>query len=101
MNWKLKKIFTSVRVLIVLAFVIFALVAINPAFKTEGLAIRSVELNSSVQIAGIASPDPAASPRSREVVLSLNNEPVNTMEDFYRITDGLLANQSVTIRTNK
>ena len=73
MNPKLKKLVTNFRVLLVLFVLILAIVAINPSFNSKGVAIRSVDFNSSASTAGIYNPSPGVSPRSREVVLSMNN----------------------------
>ena len=101
MNWKLKKIFTNVRVIIALLFLLFAIIAINPAINSDGVAIRTVELNSSSSIAGIRSPEAGTAPRSRELIFSLNDKPVHNLEDFYHAETSLKVNQTVTIRTNK
>ena len=71
---KLKKIFTRLRVIIALVAVILAVVAIYPNPWVDGVAIRSIELNSSASLAGIESPKPTASPMTKENILSTTIE---------------------------
>jgi len=101
MNYKLKKTITNVRVIIAVLFLIFAIVAINPAISTKGVAIRSVEFNSSANIAGIKSPEPGVSLRSREVILSLDNNPINSLEEYYVFLEDLELDTTIAVRTNK
>ncbi len=98
---KFKKIFTNIRVIIVLVFLALTLVAIHPDPWAKGLAIRSVLKNSSASIAGMQSPTPSITPMSRERVLLINNEPVNTLEEYYTFVNNLGLNRTFTIKTNK
>lgn len=98
---KFKKIFTNVRVIIVLIFIILSLIALHPNPWAKGLAIRSVAKNSSASIAGIQNPNPGTPPMSRERVLMINNIPVNTLEDYYNFVKTLEPNRTFTIKTNK
>lgn len=97
----MKKIFKNVRFWILVIFLILAIAAINPAPNAEGVAIRNVVRNSSASDAGIQSPSPGTPPRSREVILSINNIPVNDVAKFYEIEKSLPAEQTITIKTNK
>ena len=54
MSTKIKLIFTNVRVIVFLIFVLLAIVAIHPSFGVEGVAIRNVLSNSSASDAGIS-----------------------------------------------
>ncbi|MFH1316158.1 MAG: hypothetical protein ABII01_01445 [Candidatus Woesearchaeota archaeon] len=100
MNYKIKKIFTNVRVLIALIAIILAVIAIHPLPNIEGVAIRNIEPNSSANIAGIANPAPNAPPTSRERVLSINNKPVKSLSEYYDQVSELKLNQSYVIRTS-
>ncbi|MBA3064035.1 hypothetical protein FP803_01215, partial [Candidatus Woesearchaeota archaeon] len=97
----LKKIFTNLRVIIVLAVILFAVIAINPHPFNKGVAIRNVIMNSSANLAGIESPKPTASPMSKEIIISINNKPINNVLDYYSFEAGLKANRTVRIKTNK
>jgi len=96
-----KQIFTNARIILALIFIALALVSIHPNPWSKGIAIRSVTLNSSAAIGGIESPKPTASPMSRERIISINNQDINTLEDFYEIESNLKANRTINIKTNK
>ena len=101
MKYKLKAIFTNVRVLILVAFLVMAIVSINPHPFVKGVAIRSVLTNSSASLAGIPQPKPTGTPMSKERIVAINNKPVDTMEDYYDFVNNLKVNQSIEIKTNK
>ncbi len=101
MNTKTKKIFTNVRVIILLAFLVLAVVAINPRPGIEGIEIRNIITNSSAAEAGIPQPRPGTRPASRERILEINNRPIKNVEDYYNYADILKPNTSVQIKTNK
>lgn len=98
---KIKKALKNARIIIFLVFVILAIVAINPSPWVEGAAIRSVGKNSSASIAGIENPKPSMPPRSREVILAMNNRPITNIEEYYNFTSSLEPNRTVQIKTNK
>jgi len=98
---QLKKIFTNLRVIILLAVILFAVIAINPHPFNKGVAIRNVIMNSSASLAGIESPKPTASPMSKEIIISINNEPINNVNNYYSFESGLKANRTIRIKTNK
>lgn len=101
MKRKFKKIFTNWRVIIALIFVVFALYSIYPNPWAEGVAIRSVAVNSSAAIAGIESPKPTSQPMSKEVILSMNNVKISNIADYHEFIADLKPNRTVTIRTNR
>ena len=98
---KVKKIFTNLRVIIFLAVILFAVVAINPQPFNKGVTIRNVMINSSASLAGIESPKPTASPMSKERIISINNQPINNVLDYYSFQSSLKPNRTVRIKTNK
>jgi len=101
MNYKLKKIITNVRVIILLVFIIFAIIAMNPRPGADGVAIRSVITNSAAAEAGIQQPSPTTSPVSRERILAINNRQINDVSSYYDYVNSLKPNQSVQIKTNR
>jgi preprotein translocase subunit SecD len=101
MREKLKKIFTNWRVLMLLFFLLASLIAISPRPWQEGLAMRSIEFNSSAYLAGMQPPKPADQPVARERILTVNNLPVFTLEDYEKATGGLPINATVYVKTNK
>jgi len=98
---KAKKIFTNLRVIIVLIAVLLAIVAIHPNPFAKGVAVRSVAINSSAAVSGIESPKPTASPMSRERIVSVNNKEVLSLEDYFDIESELKANRTVHVKTNR
>ena len=98
---KTKKIFTNFKVIIALVAVLLAVFAIHPNPTAEGVAIRSINANSSASIAGIESPKPTATPMSRERVIAINNRPIENIEDYYEFEESLKANRTVHVRTNE
>ncbi len=100
MNYKIKKLITNWRIILLAIFIVLSLIAIQPTLS-KGVAIRNVISNSSASIAGIPQPKPNVQPVARERILSVNNKPVNTIEDFYKYTSGIPPNKSLQIKTTK
>tara|TARA_Y100000310_G_scaffold47186_1_gene43797 strand:- start:22646 stop:24241 length:1596 start_codon:yes stop_codon:yes gene_type:complete len=101
MNYKVKKIITNVRVIILLTFLVLAIVAINPRPGVDGVVIRNLVANSSAYESGIQQPVPTARPVDRERILAINNKPIEDIEDYYSYVNTLPPNKSVQIKTNK
>ena len=101
MNVKIKKIFTNVRFIILLVFLVLAVAAINPRPGIEGVVIMNIITNSSAAEAGIQQPPPTAKPVSRERILEIDNRPVDDVVDYYNYANTLMPNQSVQLKTNK
>lgn len=97
---KAKKLFTNTRVIILLVFLVLSIVAIHPRF-IEGVAIRSVGINSSAQIAGITNPKANIAPTSREVITTVGTTPIKTIEDYAKATSNLTADTTLVVETNK
>ena len=98
---KIKKIFKSWRIIILLVVILMSIVAINPNFWREGVAIRSVMKNSSAELAGFTSAKPIDPPMNREIILSVNGQKIKTLKDYYEIEKTFVQNISVQIKTNK
>jgi preprotein translocase subunit SecD len=101
MNAKLKEMLKSVRIILLLIFLVLSVVAIHPSPDAEGAVIRSVARNSSASLAGIESPKPASTPMSKEVILSVNNEPVLSSADYDRLVEAIAPNRTVQVKTSK
>jgi preprotein translocase subunit SecD len=94
---KLSKLF-SVRVIIMFLFIFISLLAIKPTFNTEGVAIRSVDTNSSAAFAGISVPL-NAQPTNYERILEINGNKITSLEDY---SSSIETDESkLTITTNK
>lgn len=100
MNHKIKKLATNWKIILLLVIILLSLVALHPSFN-KGAAIRSVALNSSASVAGIAQPKPNIQPVSRERIIAINNIPVNNAEDYYRQVSSLGPNRTITLKTSR
>jgi len=98
---KIKKVLINFRVIILLIFLVLALVAIRPNPFAKGVAIRSVIKDSVAHSAGIPTPKPTTPPMSREVIVSINNRPIQNQNDYNNFILTLEPNRTVQIRTNK
>ena len=101
MNKKFKKIFTNVRVLIVVVALALALIAISPNPFVEGVAMRGVETNSSASLAGMQNPAANARPMALERILSVNNQEIDSVKQYYDIENSIKPNMTVYITTTK
>lgn len=100
MNYKIKKLLTNWRVILLIIFLIISVVAIQPTFS-KGVAIRSVLTNSSASLADIPQPKPNIQPVARERILSINNQPINSVEDYYKYVSALGPNRTIQLKTSK
>jgi len=98
---KAKKLVRNIRIIIAIIAVLLALVAIHPNPWADGVAIRSVTVDSAASQAGIESPLPTSTPMSKERITSMNNIPINDVGDYYEFVDDLKPNRTVHIRTNR
>jgi len=99
MMGKIKSIITNWRVILVAALIIASLIAIQPKPFNSGVAIRSVIKGSPAYLSGFEA-KPGA-PMSKEVILSINNEPVKDTEAFYNFESRLEPNRTIQIKTTK
>jgi preprotein translocase subunit SecD len=97
----LKKALLNIRVIILIACILFMVFALMPEPWNKGVVIKSVAKNSSAALAGITNPNPTATPLSKEVITSINNKPINNVDDYYAFTKGLRLNQTIQVKTNK
>ena len=98
---KISEIFKSVRVIILLVFILLAIIAIHPSPDSDGIAIRGIIKNSAAEYAGMKAPKPTASPMSKEILLSIDNMPMNSINDYEAYIKKFRINDSVSVRTNR
>ncbi len=98
---KVKRLLKNTRVIILLVFLLFALVAIHPKLDADGVAIRSVVKDSAAFAGGIESPEPTTTPTSREVIQAIDNKPIHSEADYYKSLEGLQINDTVLVRTDR
>ncbi len=99
--YKLKKIITNIRIIILLAALVMAVFAISPNPWAEGVAIRSIEKNSSAAQAGIIPSSPQSTLMGKERITAMNNKPISNVADYYEFEKNLEKNKAVTIKTTK
>ncbi len=99
-----KKLFTNTRVIILVLFLILSVWAIHPALNSDGVAIRTVTKDTAATLAtpsAIIGPDAGSSPMSREVIKSINNKPIKTVEDYYAFLKPIEPNRTLLIKTSE
>ncbi len=100
MNHKIKNLVTNWRVILLTIVIIVSLVAIHPTLS-KGVAIRSVITNSSASVAGISQPKPNIMPVARERIISINNAPINNVDEYNKYVSALAPNRSIQVKTTK
>ncbi|MCP3684903.1 MAG: MMPL family transporter [bacterium] len=98
---KAKKIFTNVKMLILLVCLLMVIVALSPNPWVEGVSIRSVTKDSAAYDAGMKGPTDNMAPRSKERITAMNDVPIKDEIDYYNFVRSLGPNESVKIKTNK
>lgn len=99
---KLKEIFTNWRVILLIVFLVFALIAIRPQlFGNEGVTIRSVLTNSSAANAGMSNPSAKLTPLAKEKIVALDGKKISSTLDYYNYLETVKPNRTLTIETNK
>ncbi len=97
-----KKLFTNWKVVLLLVFLVFSVITIQPQiFGNEGAMIKSVATNSSAADEGISNPSSRLSPLAKEKVLSLDGKKVTSAADYYNIQSNLDPDKIIRIQTNK
>ena len=96
----------SLRVYILLFFLISSLIVINPDLsilfgQKEGVTITNIAKGSPALFIGLQNPKERTLPRNLEVIQELNNQPIKTKTDYYNIIDVLSYNDTIKIKTNK
>ena len=94
---KIRKLFTM-RVMILLFFILISLLAIKPTTDTEGVAIRSIDTNSSAAFAGMAIGQ-NVQPTDYERILEINNNKIISLDDYSKFINTNA--ETITIVTDK
>ncbi len=97
----LRPLLKDVRVWLLVIFVLLSVIAINPKFTPQGVALRQVVKESAAEQAGIKNPDPRTAPTQRERILDINGKDVRTIEDYYAIVENYPANTSMRVVTTQ
>jgi len=92
---------SSARVWILIILAIISIIAINPTFDNDGVAIRAVMVDSPASHANIQTPGANTWPRSLEVIRAINMEPLENLAQYHSTVSQLTPNESVFITTNR
>lgn len=97
---RLFNILKKFRVMLLIFFLLLSYFAINPSFDKEGVAVKSVETNSSASFAGLTF-NANEQPRNREVIKSINYEEISSLEDYAVAVEKVKENDTIRIITDK
>lgn len=97
----IKRILKQPRVIILIVVLLISFLAINHQFGQEGVMISSVEFNSSVYQTGLEAPTSDQSLTSREKILEVNDQKVNSPEEFYIIMEQIPLESIVKLKTTE
>ena len=97
---KLFKVLRKFRVMLLIFFLLLSYFAINPSFKAEGVAIKSIEANSTASFSGLTF-NVNEQPRNREVIKSINYEEIKNLEDYANAVEKVKENETIRILTDK
>ncbi len=89
------KKYLTIRVIILLAFLLLSILAISPNPFANGIVVKSIEKNSEIFNEGV---------RANDQILMVNGKEINSMDDYNKILDGVFSDikeRSITIRTDK
>ncbi|MBI2148283.1 hypothetical protein HYU23_01250 [Candidatus Woesearchaeota archaeon] len=98
---KITKLLKQPRVIILIVFLLISFFSINHQFSKEGVAITSIEFNSTSYEIGLRTPSPDLSPTAREKILEVNGQKINSVEEFYNAEKIIPINGTVKIATTK
>ncbi len=99
----LKSLFTSTRVILLIIFFLLSIVAINPQLTGDEVSIRSITKDSAASQASpvpFENPDSGTRPLSREVIQSINNKDIDTVDDYYAMFEDVEPNKTFIIKTD-
>ena len=80
---------------------VLALVVISPDFSGKGIAISAVKPDSPASSVGISSPPDNVMPRSKEVIIKINDIDIKNLVDYGYALAGISLNKTVRITTDK
>ncbi len=98
---KIKKIFSNGRIWIYVVFFILTIFAISPRPWNNGVAIRSVERNSTAYNSQLSSPGANTNPIARERIVKINGVDIDSVLEFEKLIQTLPHNSTMTITTEK
>ncbi|MFH1642913.1 MAG: hypothetical protein ABIC04_08525 [Nanoarchaeota archaeon] len=101
MTRKIKKLFTNMKMIVLLIVILFALVAIHPNPWNTGVNVRNVVSNSTANLVGLENPKPGTQPMSKEKIQTINNKPILKLQDYYDQAEKFEPNLTIHLKTTK
>ncbi len=99
----LKKIMKNWRILVLLFAIVIAVYSINPywiiqpGLSLDGAAIRSIEKNSSAELAGLRNPNPNDQPLFRDIIVAVNGKKISSVAEYHDAVSELQPNEVVSL----
>ena len=87
------------KVLLLIFCIVASLIMIQPSFFREGVAIRSIEKDSSASLAGMHSPLGNDKPMFREIIIKINGQDITNLDDYAAATANFADGDVVKIET--
>jgi len=98
---KLSLILFNWRMIVLILFLIFSYIIINPQFDSSGVVIKSIDQNSVASDAGFQNPTLSTPQTQLEKIISINAKKINNLEDYSNEISSITNNQSIRIVTSK
>jgi preprotein translocase subunit SecD len=94
-----KKALLNWRVILLAFCLVSSFLLIQPAFSSDGVAIRGVAKDSPAEAAGMQSPHAKDKPMFREVIIAINDIPIHDLTTYGGVVDALSDGDLVRIET--
>ena len=98
---KLFKVFKEWRIIFLLLLIFLSVLAINPQFDVKGVAIKSIDDNSTAYNAGMVSPNQKLMPTQKEKIISINGEQIVDLASYSNTISKISEGDVVKIKTDK
>src|SRR3989344_4212323 len=98
---KLSLILFNWRMIVLILFLIFSYIIINPQFDSSGVVIKSVDQNSVASDTGFQNPTLSTPQTQLEKIISINGNKIINLEDYSNEISSIANNQSIRIITSK
>ena len=98
---KFTKMFKKWRIMLFFFVLIVSIIAINPQFDKEGVAIKHISSNSTAAFAGMQNPSPDTPLTAREKIIKVEETAINSPSDYHAALAQIPENTSLSIFTNR
>lgn len=97
---KIKDIFLSFRIWVLVIFLLISFFAINPTFTNSGVVINGITPNSLASSSGFEF-DSISSLRNLEKIITVDGVSISSEEQFYDLIDSLEKEKNIVFETNR